>query len=170
MLRRALLRSRSSIALNASRALAPSFKARALSTDDDAKAKTRAQAEAEAAKKINAGASPLFSWTEVDVSNADRPIPRWQNAAFVVVVGAFFAYFGNKLVTSELSRRERARDAREALETRARDVVRATMGDRNEFDLDAVVDEDALEGLTPEEIAALVERERDARGGERDAS
>ena len=74
------------------------------------------------------------------------------------------------MVTSELSRRERARDAREALETRARDVVRATMGDRNEFDLDAVVDEDALEGLTPEEIAALVERERDARGGERDAS
>ena len=44
------------------------------------------------------------------------------------------------------------------------------MGDRNEFDLDAVVDEDALEGLTPEEIAALVERERDARGGERGAS
>ena len=86
------------------------------------------------------------------------------------MVGAFFAYFGNKLVTSELSRRERARDAREALETRARDVVRATMGDRNEFDLDAVVDEDALEGLTPEEIAALVERERDARGGERGAS
>jgi hypothetical protein len=122
MLRRALLRSRSSLALNASRALAPS-KARALSTDDDAKAKARAQAEAAAAKKINAGASPLFSWTEVDVSNADRPIPRWQNAAFVVVVGAFFAYFGNKLVTSELSRRERARDAREALETRARDVV-----------------------------------------------
>ena len=41
---------------------------------------------------------------------------------------------------------------------------------RKEFDLDAVVDEDALEGLTPEEIAALVERERDARGGERGAS
>jgi len=170
MLRRALLRSRSSLALNASRALAPSSKARALSSDDDAKAKARAQAEAAAAKKINAGASPLFSWTEVDVSNADRPIPRWQNAAFVVVVGAFFAYFGNKLVTSELSRRERARDAREALETRARDVVRATMGDRNEFDFDAVVDEDALEGLTPEEIAALVELERDARRGERGAS
>ena len=84
--------------------------------------------------------------------------------------GAFFAYFGNKLVTSERSRRERARDAREALETRARDGVRATMGDRNEFDLDAAVDEDALEWLTPEEIAALGERERDARGGERDAS
>ena len=44
------------------------------------------------------------------------------------------------------------------------------MGDRNEFDFDAVVDEDALEGLTPEEIAALVELERDARRGERGAS
>lgn len=88
---------------------------------------------------------------------------------FVVVVGVFFVYFGNKLVTSELFRRERARDAREVLEMCVCDVVWVMMGDRNEFDLDVVVDEDVLEGLMLEEIVAFVERERDVRGGERDA-
>ena len=120
----------------------------------------RKAAEARAASKVYAGSSPLFSWTEVDVSDADRHIPRWQNAVFVVVVGSFLAWFGNKLVTSELQRREKVEMERAALERRARDAIRAHMGTSMPLEF---AHDDAFEGLTPDEIDALVvsEREKD---------
>ena len=143
---------------------------RARSTDapKDGNADTeqkRAQAEAEAARKVRAGSSPLFYWTEVDVSNADRHIPRWQNALFVGVVAVTFAWFGNKMYASESERRRRAEDARSEMERRARAAVRSAAsetegGMRNVRFAD---EEDAFEGLTPAEIEALVESERSAR-------
>ena len=143
---------------------------RARSTDapKDGNADTeqkRAQAEAEAARKVRAGSSPLFYWTEVDVSNADRHIPRWQNALFVGVVAVTFAWFGNKMYASESERRRRAEDARSEMERRARAAVRSVSietegGMRNVRFAD---EEDAFEGLTPAEIEALVESERSAR-------
>ena len=121
MLRRAALRARSLQThverASTSRAIASSAASSQKSDDEDS---MRKAAEARAASKVYAGSSPLFSWTEVDVSDADKHIPRWQNAVFVVVVGSFLAWFGNKLVTSELQRREKVEKERAALERRAR--------------------------------------------------
>ena len=93
------------------------------------------------------------------MKNDDKEIPRWQNAVFIVVAGTFLAYFGHKLVKSELERRARATAAKENLESRARAVIRERMREGRSV-VDVVAD-DAFEGLAPEEIDALVSRERD---------
>ena len=131
--------------------------------DADAEQK-RAQAEAEAARKVRAGSSPLFYWTEVDVSNEDRHIPRWQNALFVGVVAVTFAWFGNKMYASEFERQRRAEDARSEMERRARAAVRSASSETEGGmrDVRFADEEDAFEGLTPAEIEALVESERSA--------
>jgi hypothetical protein len=159
MLRCAVLRARSLQThverASTARALASSAASSQKSEDEDS---LRKAAEARAAKKVYAGSSPLFSWTEVDISDADKHIPRWQNAVFVVVVGSFLAWFGNKLVTSELRRREKIEKERTALERRARDAIRAHMGTSAPLEF---AHDDAFEGLTPDEIDALVASERE---------
>ena len=124
----------------------------------------RAEAERAASSRVHSSSSPLFHWTEVDVSNADRHIPRWQNVVFVGVVTCGFAWFGNKMFRSEMDRRRAKEEVRAGMEARARRAVRAALlaetsasvgnGAANE------TEEDAFEGLTPEEIEAVVQDER----------
>jgi len=163
MLRRAAARCRS-IARGASYTHPPHPSTRALASasttslknaDDDA----RTRAEREAERRVRASDSPLFNWVEVDVKNADRDIPRWQNALFVVCVGGVFAYFGQRMISSETERRRRVAAAKAELEQRARAIVRESLRLGN-GDVGA---HEALDGLTPEEIEAIVESERRAR-------
>ena len=163
MLRRAAARYRA-IARAASSTLPPPPPTRALASASNASLKTadedaRARAEREAERRVRASDSPLFNWVEVDVKNADRDIPRWQNALFVACVGGVFAYFGQRMISSETERRRRVAAAKAALEDRARAIVRESLrlGDGD------VGAHEALDGLTPEEIEAIVESERRAR-------
>ena len=151
-------------------AAAPRARAWSSKPSDDSPA--RRAAEEVAARKLNARSSPLFSWTEVDVSNADRHIPRWQNAVFVVSVVSFFGYYGHKMVSQELDRRATTAAAKDAALATARAAARRGVRDmnfaadagrgtntRDDGDDDAVESDDPFDGMTPEEIQALVASE-----------
>jgi hypothetical protein len=145
---------------------------RAWSSKPSEDSPARRAAEQVAARKLNAKSSPLFSWTEVDVSNADRHIPRWQNAVFVVSVVSFFGYYGHKMVSQELDRRAATAAAKDAALKHARAAVRRGVRDVNfaasganvinahrESDDDDIDDDDPFDGMTPEEIQTLVANE-----------
>ena len=139
---------------------------RAWSSQPSEDSPARRAAEAEAARKLNAKSSPLFSWTEVDISNSERHIPRWQNAAFILAVVSLFGYFGHKMVYQELNRRERTAAAAARATARAKDAIRAGVRGvnfakpiaRDSSSDGGGEDDDPFDGFTPEEIQKLVAR------------